>query len=73
MPNDQILMGTAVALLSVVALWKTDWLLEHTRKGQWFVRRFGAWKARGIVRSFFFFAAVFGVLLAVNVIRPVQW
>lgn len=73
MPKDQIFMGLSVALLSAAACWKCDWLLEHTRKGQWFVRYFGPGKARRVVRTLFFFAAVFGVLLATNIIRPLQW
>jgi len=73
MPSDQILMGVGVAVMSAVGFWKTDWLLRHTPKGEWFVRRYGVGRARLIVRTCFFFAAVFGVLLAVNVIRPVQW
>lgn len=73
MPKEQMLMGLAVSALSLVAFWKTDWLLCHTRKGEWFVRRLGDRKARGIVRAFFFLATIFGALLAADVIRPVQW
>lgn len=73
MPKHQIMMGVAVAVLSVVGFIKTDWLLEHTPKGQWLVRKAGRLKARVLVRSFFFFAVVFGALLATNVIRPLHW
>jgi hypothetical protein len=73
MPTHQIVMGAAVAALSVVAFVKTDWLLQHTRKGEWCRRRFGELKAQWFVRSFFALAVVFGVLLATNVIRPLQW
>ena len=60
-------------MLGCFALWKTDWLLRDTPKGEWFRRRFGELKARLYVRSFFFFTIVFGVLLAANLIRPMQW
>jgi hypothetical protein len=73
MPTHQIVMGAAVAALSFVAFLKTDWLLRNTSKGEWLTRKFGERKARLYVRSFFFFAAVFGVLLATNVVRPLQW
>lgn len=73
MPTQQIVMGAAVAALSFLAFLKTGWLLHQTAKGKWFVRRFGERKARLYVRSFFFFATVFGMLLATNVIRPLQW
>lgn len=73
MPKHQILMGVSIALLSSVAIWQTGWLLEHTSKGQWFARRYGELRARGIIRTFFFVTAVLGVLLALDVIRPMQW
>jgi hypothetical protein len=73
MPTHQIVMGVAVAAASLMAFLKTDWLLRHTAKGEWFVRRFGELKARLVVRSFFFFTAALGVLLAANIVRPLQW
>jgi hypothetical protein len=73
LPTHQILMGAAVAVLSLVAFLKTDWLLRNTGKGEWLARRCGESRARLYVRMFFFFAAVFGLLLATNVVRPLQW
>jgi hypothetical protein len=73
MPQHQLLMGAAVAVLSLIAFLKTDWLLRNTSKGERLTKRFGELKARLYVRSFFFFAALLGVLLAANVIRPLQW
>ncbi len=73
MPKHQIVMGVSVAVLSLVGLWQSNWLLANTGKGEWIRRRYGEPKARTIVRTFFFAAAVFGALLALDVIRPLQW
>lgn len=66
-------MGGGVALLSLIGLWQTSWLLEHTRKGAWLRERAGDSRAAWILRGLFLCAVLFGVLLALNVIRPVQW
>ena len=73
MPKHQLFMGTAVALLSAVAVWQGAWLVERTPKGQWLGRRLGTRRAVWLVRGLFATAVVFGVLLAADVIRPVQW
>ena len=68
MPKEQVMMGAAIALMSSIAVWKTNWLLQNTRKGEWLERRYGELKARLYLQSFFFLVTVFGVLLAANVI-----
>jgi len=73
MPNDQLLMGVAVALMSVIAVWKADWLLQNTRKGQRLLQRFGERNARRTVIALFLATALLGVLLATDLIRPLQW
>lgn len=72
-PKDQILMGVAVAVLSLVGLWQTDWLVQNTRKGEWLARRLGERRAGLVLRAAFALLAVFGALLAANVIRPLRW
>ena len=72
-PRDQILIGALTAVLSLLAVWHAGWLVENTRKGRWFARRFGDVGARRVVRLVFAALCVFGVLLATNVLRPIQW
>ncbi|MFQ5731063.1 MAG: hypothetical protein ACE5KM_03805 [Planctomycetaceae bacterium] len=71
--KQQILMGVAVAVLSLVGLWRAGWIVQNTRKGQRLARRFGELNARRIVRVVFALLCLFGTLLAADVIRPVQW
>ena len=73
MSGDQILMGTVVAVLCGLGLWKDRWFLEHTEKGQRMVRWFGPRRALLILQLLLGAGAMFGILLATNVIRPVQW
>ena len=73
MGNDQAVMGTAIALVCTVGLVKSAWLFERTKKGQrlaqWFGERAGLWLLRGLMCS----GIVFGVLAAVDIIRPIRW
>ncbi len=73
MPKDQLLIGAVFALFCLIGLYKDLWILAQTKKGQWLVRRCGQQRSVWLLRSLFGCGAVFGVLLACNVIRPVQW
>jgi hypothetical protein len=73
MPKDQILIGAVTAALCAVGLLRGPWLLENTRKGQRLVRWFGGRRALWLLRGLLVLGIAFGVLLAVDVIRPVQW
>lgn len=66
-------MGSVTALLCVVGFVKSEWILNNTKKGERLIGWFGAGRAIWILRSLLVFGAVFGVLLAINIIRPVQW
>lgn len=66
-------MGSVTALLCVFGLIKSEWILNNTKKGERLIGWFGAGRAIWILRGLLVFGAVFGVLLAINVIRPVQW
>jgi hypothetical protein len=73
MRNDQPFMGVAIALICGAGLAKSAWFLENTRKGQWFARRFGERPGLWVVRTLLCCGVVFGVLLAIDVIRPIRW
>ncbi len=72
-PTEQILIGALVALLSLHGLWKARWLLENTRKGQRLAGWLGAERGLLALRVVLVLGAVLGILLATNVIRPVNW
>ncbi|WP_166831514.1 hypothetical protein [Thalassoroseus pseudoceratinae] len=72
MPKHQIFMGTATALLCLTAVWQTDWIIEHTRKGQWLAKRFGGRNATRVLWLLFGAGIIFGVLLATDIIRPLN-
>lgn len=73
MLNEQILIGALIVLLCATGLWHDRWFLENTRKGQRLIRWFGEGKALWVLRAFLGGGVVFGILLAVGIIRPVQW
>lgn len=66
-------IGSVFALICLAAVWHGRWLVAHTPKGQGLARRLGEAKAVWLVRGVFAAGAVFGALLAADVIRPVQW
>jgi hypothetical protein len=71
--NEQVLIGATVALLCSLGLWHDRWLLTRTRKGQRLIRWFGERRGLWVLRSLLVSAALFGVLLATDVIRPARW
>ena len=73
MLNEQVAMGVIIALLCVAGLYYDRWFLSHSKKGQRLVIRLGERKATWVVRLLFTAGALFGTLLATDVIRPVQW
>ena len=73
MPGHQIFIGVAFALLCLLGLWREKWLLTNSGHGQRLTRWFGEARARWVLRALLIAGAVFGALLAANVIRPVQW
>ena len=72
-PIEQILIGALVALLAAHGLWKARWLLEQTRKGQRLTHWLGFERALITLRVILLLGALFGILLATNVIRPIRW
>jgi hypothetical protein len=74
MPRDQLLMGIAVASVCLLGLWKDRWFLANTKKGKQFARWFGEERGLWALRILFGVGALFGVLLASDIIRPIaQW
>lgn len=66
-------MGVLAALVSAIGLWNSRWFLEKTRKGQWLARRCGEEPALWILRGLLSAGTLFGILLALGVVNPVQW
>ena len=73
MPREQILMGVAIVVVCLFGLTKCRWFLEHTNKGKRLVEWFGESRAVYVLRGLYLVGILFGTLLALNVIRPVQW
>ena len=70
---EQIIIGVLVALLCAAGVLNARWFLRETKKGQALERRFGPRRALWAVRGVFGAGLVFGILLATDVIRPVEW
>ncbi len=73
MAKEQVLIGVLCAGLCVLGLWHERWLLENTRKGRRLVNWFGPVGGLRVLRALLVAGLVFGVLLAVDVIRPMHW
>ncbi len=73
MPKEQILIGAVIAVLCGIGLCKDRWFLTNTKKGRQLIDRFGQRHAIWVLRLLFGAGAVFGILFASGVIRPVQW
>jgi hypothetical protein len=73
MSPEQVVIGSATAVLCLAGLRHKSWLLEHTRKGRRLVDCFGTVRAAWILRGLFATGAIFGALLATGVINPVHW
>jgi hypothetical protein len=72
-PNDQILMGVAISLVSLLGMFKLRWLTTNSTKGKKLVARFGEDKAFLILRILLLAMILFGTLLATGIINPIQW
>ncbi len=72
-PKDQIFIGTVTLLLCVFGLVNSGWILDNTKKGERLMAWFGSARAIWVLRGLFCLGAVFGGLLAANIIRPIQW
>ena len=73
MPKDQIFIGITVAVLCAAGLCKDRWFLTRTKKGKRLIGWFGEEKAIWVLRGLFGLGMLFGLLMAMNVIRPVNW
>jgi hypothetical protein len=69
----QTAMGVMVVGLCLFAAWHNDWLLVNSRYGRRLVIWFGPVGGRRALIGFFLAGAVFGVLLAADVVRPIHW
>jgi hypothetical protein len=66
-------MGTAIVLSCAAGLYHQRWFLDHTRKGQRLIRRFGDTGGTWVLRGLLIVGMALGGLLAAGVIHPVRW
>ncbi|MGE3314693.1 MAG: hypothetical protein AB7O26_06205 [Planctomycetaceae bacterium] len=73
MDKQQLAMGIAIAGVSLIGLWKTPWFIENTAKGRLLVHWFGKERATRVMQAFLLGCATLGVLLALDIVRPMRW
>ncbi len=73
MENERILIGIVTAALCLVGLWHHRWLLRETSKGKRLIAWFGEEGALWVLRVLLALGIAFGGLLALGVIRPIEW
>ena len=66
-------MGVAMILFCLMLLFREQWFLAETTKGQRLVQRFGSATALWILRGCLFAVALLGGLLAVGIVKPIRW
>ncbi len=72
-PTEQIFIGAVTAVLCLMGIAKSRWVLDNTQKGTRLASWFGPSKAIWVLRGLFGLGAVFGILLAANLLKPIQW
>lgn len=70
---DNVAIGSLIIILCVIFLVMERWILAKSAKGQWLVRQFGVDAAPWVFRGLILLSIALGVLLALGVIRPLQW
>ncbi len=73
MIRTQTAMGALIVGVCLFGLWHIAWLLENSRYGRRLVIWFGDIGGRRAMTVLLVAGAIFGVLLAADVIRPIQW
>ncbi|HUE13259.1 MAG TPA: hypothetical protein VMR25_03740 [Planctomycetaceae bacterium] len=69
----QTAIGAAVVGLCLFGMWQYRWLLENSRYGRRLVNVFGEIGGRRALFVLLAAGIVFGILLAADIIRPIQW
>jgi hypothetical protein len=69
----QTAIGAVVVGLCLFGMWHDRWLLEYSRYGRRLVNVFGEIGGRRALRVLLVAGIVFGILLAADIIRPIQW
>ena len=73
MRPDQLIFGTALAMVSLAGLAFESWILANTRKGRFVTERFGVRGGRWALRAVLCGFVLLGTLLALDLVRPIQW
>jgi hypothetical protein len=73
MIRTQTAMGALIVGVCLFGLWHIAWLLENSRYGRRLEIWFGVDGGRRAMTVLLIAGAVFGVLLAADVIRPIDW
>lgn len=70
---QHVIVGGLTCLLCALLAAQSKWFLANTRKGAFLVRQFGDQGAPWVLRGLALTGIVVGVLLALEVIRPIRW
>ena len=71
--QNEMIIGFGTAGLCMVGFVKCQWFLDNTTKGQRLVDRFGPEKAATVFRLMMMIGCIFGGLLGIGIIKPIQW
>ena len=71
-PGDQIFIGSVFAVVCLIVVWQARWMREHSKIGRALASRLGATGGLWALRGIFAVLAILGILLATNVLQPLQ-
>lgn len=63
-------MGYAIAVVCLTGVVYSRWFLNNTKKGRWFLKRFGPQNGLWVLRGLLVAGIAFGVCLALDIIQP---
>lgn len=72
MVPQHVAMGLGIVFVSLILLLNQQRLLVHSRYGRQLRHWFGEERAPFVLRSLLTLTAIFGVLLAIEVVRPLN-
>lgn len=71
--QTQLLIGAIITAGCLLGLRHDRWILQESGYGRWIRWLFGDERGLWFLRSVICLLALFGILLALNILRPLRW
>ena len=71
--QQHVLIGGLIMAMCLILVFRDRWFLTNTSKGERLIRWFGEFGGLWVLRGLLLSGIIFGGLLAMQIIRPIQW